>query len=123
MSKHTPGPWTASEGSPSDLWHVDMPDRQFSITVARGDEDWDMSVEEVQANARLIAAAPDLLDALQALVAAFDADLHDLMIAKLAAQASIAQATGPQEDDVDPDGIPMPRDLPYPGAGLPGGDE
>ena len=63
MNKYTPGPWTASEGSPSDVWHVDMPDRQFSITVARGDEDWDMSVEEVQANARLIAAAPDLLAA------------------------------------------------------------
>ena len=94
MNKYTPGPWTASEGSPSDVWHVDMPDRQFSITVARGDEDWDMSVEEVQANARLIAAAPDLLDALQGMITAFDADLHDLMIAKLVAMAAITKATG-----------------------------
>lgn len=63
MSEHTPGPWKASEGVPSDIWHVDMPDRQFSITVSRGGDDWDMTVEEVQANARLIAAAPALLAA------------------------------------------------------------
>ena len=68
MSEHTPGPWEASEGVPSDIWHVDMPDRQFSITVSRGGDDWDMTVEEVQANARLIAAAPDMLAALEALV-------------------------------------------------------
>tara|TARA_R110001583_G_scaffold119162_2_gene270515 strand:+ start:313 stop:918 length:606 start_codon:yes stop_codon:yes gene_type:complete len=40
------------------------------------------------------AGRDDLLDALQGLVAAFDADLHDLMIAKLAAKAAITQATG-----------------------------
>ena len=43
------------------------------------------------------AGRDDLLDALQGLVAAFDADLHDLMIAKLAAKAAITQATGGAE--------------------------
>ena len=40
------------------------------------------------------AGRDDLLDALQGLVAAFDADLHDLMIAKLVAKAAITRATG-----------------------------
>jgi hypothetical protein len=66
---HTPGPWRASEGWPSDLWHVDMPGRKWSLLVARHDEDFDMPVEEVQANARLIAAAPDLLRGCQAAAA------------------------------------------------------
>ena len=63
--RYTPGPWEASEGYPSDIWHVDMPSRGYSVVVSRGEEDWDMPVEEVQANARLIAAAPDLLAALE----------------------------------------------------------
>jgi hypothetical protein len=64
-AKHTPGPWSASEGFPSDMWHVDMPNRAFVINVSRADADPSMVVEEVQANARLIAAAPDLLEALR----------------------------------------------------------
>ena len=64
MSKHTLGPWEASEGYPSDIWHVDMPSRGYSVVVSRAEEDWDMAVQEVQANAHLIAAAPELLDAL-----------------------------------------------------------
>lgn len=62
---HTPGPWVASEGHPSDVWHVDMPGRAWSVVVGRHDEDFDQPVEEVQANAKLIAAAPDLLAALR----------------------------------------------------------
>jgi hypothetical protein len=60
-SGHTPGPWTASEGCPSDVWHVDMPGRSHSVSVSRSESDADMAVDEVRANARLIAAAPDLL--------------------------------------------------------------
>tara|TARA_Y100000310_G_scaffold345777_1_gene469717 strand:+ start:4295 stop:4489 length:195 start_codon:yes stop_codon:yes gene_type:complete len=52
------------------------------------------SPSDIAADARLIAAAPDLLDALKAMVAAMDADLFELQIAKLAAQAAIAQANG-----------------------------
>ena len=43
---------------------------------------------------RLYKAAPELLDALQSLLAAFDTDFHDLMIAKMKAQAAIAKAKG-----------------------------
>ena len=68
MSVHTTGPWAASEGTDSDVWHVDMPDRWFSVIVSRHEEDWDMSVEEVRANAHLLAAAPDLLAASSRLI-------------------------------------------------------
>ena len=43
---------------------------------------------------RLFKAAPELLDALQSLLAAFDSDFHDLMLAKIKAQAAIAKAKG-----------------------------
>ena len=43
---------------------------------------------------RLFKAAPDLVDALQSLLAAFESDFHDLMLAKMKAQAAIAKATG-----------------------------
>jgi len=62
---HTPGPWEASEGWPSDVWHVDMSDGRYSVIVSRADESAVWSAEESQANARLIAAAPDMLDALR----------------------------------------------------------
>ena len=60
---HTPGPWVAHEGWPSDVWHVDMPERAYSVVVSRADSDDEMTVDEVKANASLIAAAPDLLAA------------------------------------------------------------
>jgi len=95
MSNHTKGQWVASEGFPSDVWHVDMPGRAFSVSVSRHEDDWEMPVEEVQANAHLIAAAPDLLDALQSLLAAFDPyDFNNLMLAKTKAWAAIAKAKG-----------------------------
>ena len=43
---------------------------------------------------RLFKAAPDLLAALEGLIAAFDSDFHDLMLAKMKAQAAIAKAKG-----------------------------
>ena len=43
---------------------------------------------------RLFKAAPDLLDALQSLRAAFESDFHDLMLAKMKAQAASAKAKG-----------------------------
>ena len=43
---------------------------------------------------RFYQAAPDLLAALEGLIAAFDSDFHDLMLAKMKAQAAIAKAKG-----------------------------
>lgn len=54
-TKHTPGPWTCS-------LHSELPERTHEVVTA-GESVADVTGE---ANARLIAAAPDLLAALDA---------------------------------------------------------
>ena len=85
MSEHTPGPWTSYTGTHS-IWA----EGQRAICVMTGARKTaDM---ERDANARLIAAAPDLLTSLQALVA-----LHDEFAPGLElniARRVIAKATG-----------------------------
>ena len=78
MSNHTPGPWKHIEGTASIMAHK---------TVANDSEGYDYDVAQVeridgaysakndpesQANARLIAAAPELLEALNKLVTALE---------------------------------------------------
>lgn len=77
MSKHTPGPWRTfpvnfSECTPGQPG-IDSDSGRTIVVFGLGDED-DCGVHgndaaERVANARLIAAAPDLLQALQAAVA------------------------------------------------------
>lgn len=57
MSKHTPGPWSVEDDTPFSLW-VSCPDGKNPLHQNRLNRDR-------LANARLIAAAPDLLAALQ----------------------------------------------------------
>ena len=95
MSRDTDGRWEASEGYPSDIWHVDMPSRGYSVVVSRAEEDWDMAVEEVQANAHLIAAAPELLDALETLLLSTERDDMNFRVRAMeAAREAIAKAKG-----------------------------
>lgn len=71
MSKHTPGPWTGAGPSFGDP----LPRYTTEIVTEWEDEDGEaLSIcelpfhhhdDENEANARLIAAAPDLLEALQ----------------------------------------------------------
>jgi hypothetical protein len=67
MSKHTPGPWivaTDAYGAPQHIKSYRVANTVASfLTSVRRSTDGD----EIGANARLIAAAPDLLDALQSL--------------------------------------------------------
>lgn len=96
MSEHTPGPWDVK---PDLIGYVEASiadDKGASISpiaVVFEHSEYGRSLP-AKANTRLIAAAPDLLAALEGLLAAFDSDFHDLMIAKLAAKAAITQATG-----------------------------
>lgn len=63
-TKHTPGPWISAEPYPYGV--------QVSSTngyVCRVSESGKKSTEEQRANARLIAAAPDLLAALEDAIA------------------------------------------------------
>lgn len=71
MAQHTPGPWHAYpadyQGGPADLHPIFVVGPSEFHTVAQvraGNEDDDLPAQTA-ANARLIAAAPDLLDALK----------------------------------------------------------
>lgn len=74
MSKHTKGPWLPMAGMPTNI--IDA----SGLRVARCDFDGDFTHADCLANARLIAAAPDLLDELNVAIAylehpeAFDRD-------------------------------------------------
>lgn len=58
MSKHTPGPWRISRGSGYPLIQTD------GLTVAEVLDDVHPDMEQLEANARLIAASPDMRAAL-----------------------------------------------------------
>ena len=90
MSKHTPGPWNTmvsggSVWSSGGEWVCDPSDRHAYPTDTQ------------RANARLIAAAPDMLEALEAVVAWQDGD-GDFNLHAIAAEeqvrAAIAKAKG-----------------------------
>lgn len=57
MSKHTPGPWAVMR-TPSGYDHVRGPNNQ---RISHEIQDCDVSQDEAQANAHLIAAAPEML--------------------------------------------------------------
>jgi hypothetical protein len=104
MSKHTPGPWAYSHNSWefSDVYGTDGK----VVATCQIDEDVTEETQEMletikEANARLIAAAPDLLEALQACADWLDwlvvppIDPKDAHHAHLKlARAAIAKATG-----------------------------
>lgn len=88
MTDHTPGPWRAKDGE------IVAADGDILGVVYRT-EAWSSGepVEtEDQANARLIAAAPDLLEALKAFVAADDKQLAHTPETADRARSAIARA-------------------------------
>ena len=100
MSKHTPGPWQtdqaehdapyqdirihAGKGSICSVWIDDAPLHDYNA--------------EQRANARLIAAAPELLEALRTAVDHLEGmpDQEDVAACVVKARAAIAKATGEQ---------------------------
>ncbi len=94
MSNHTPGPWTVDWES-SDLFS------QFHARAWINAEGLHHigyvdgpSSEERRANARLIAAAPELLEALQLLVAGIENGVSKTFVPLQHARAAIAKAEG-----------------------------
>lgn len=80
MSQHTPGPWRVCAevggGIGSTLGAAisdDTPEQNFIARIVRNDQLRD----DYEGNARLIAAAPELLDALRELVQATPTPLHN----------------------------------------------
>lgn len=64
-AKHTPGPWNVFYKSKYDEWHVSTPIDGSSMKRALFPDG--IRTDNPEADARLIAAAPELLEALQVL--------------------------------------------------------
>ncbi len=95
MSKHSPGPWAYTEHSWSDTSICDDNGRQLALISIEGEateETQDALSEEALGNARLMAAAPDLLIALKAVVSVADRNTDEFILAR----AAIARADGDQ---------------------------
>jgi len=89
MNKHTPGPWSVDD--PHQIW-AESAGEYVAITRV---EDWEtIPREQAEANARLIATAPDLLEALNELIGWQTTAPHEAI---QAAKAAIAKATGGKE--------------------------
>lgn len=107
--KHTPGEWHSKRNGrfmPMDGWSADHEDFTFCAAapikadgkvvaiVVDGRDEFDLEMAELKANAILIAAAPDLLEALQA---ALDyGSMTGASWIEDKALAAIAKATGTQ---------------------------
>jgi len=90
MSKHTPGPWTAATIEGDDYTFVEPTDNSpdndnANYVIAR------CSGPDRVENALLIAAAPDLLAALKAMVLN---DTHTYRDCHMAARAALTKAEG-----------------------------
>ena len=91
-AKHTPGPWTQgwSQNGVDCVWL----DGKTEPAIGMGDDD-DWIDCGTEANARLIAAAPELLEALQAFTDVYGVDdVKRWMTVRDNARAAIAKATG-----------------------------
>jgi hypothetical protein len=94
--KHTPGPWAAELGRDgSFLIEADRQGVTGGLLVLASRNEHPLLAEQMHANARLIAAAPDLLEALQEMYQAFNwGDMNQGETwAILKARAAIAKAT------------------------------
>lgn len=87
MSKYTPGPWEIS-ALPNDT--------EFTHKISAGKElMWLCAIgNNATSNARLIAAAPELLEEAQMLLRACEADAHNVILAMEKGRRAIAKATG-----------------------------
>lgn len=94
--KHTPGPWSvgwpfaAGEGDELDIVAVNKGGIAFLKVIPTGHAN---NMEVLRANADLIAAAPDLLEALQAVVDAWNHE-GTMLEAERLTLAAIAKAEG-----------------------------
>ena len=96
--KHTPGPWRADSThvrtAINSIATVNNQRKHIAMINITKNPEYEITIEEHEANAMLIAAAPDLLEALEMLAAVdFGADGSVERGARLA-RIAIAKATG-----------------------------
>lgn len=95
MSKHTPGPWIVS--SQHNDWH----DKMDGVIVrsCNDAEIWPAGAQKLgdeMADLRLIAAAPDMLEALNTWLEQYSAEEYEDCPEVVQTRAAIAKATGAQ---------------------------
>lgn len=93
-TKHTPMPWSYAKGISG--YSIIADGETIAHTVGNGSP---RNMErqrsgENESTARLIAAAPELLEALQLCLRACEADAHNVVLAMQKGRAVIAKATG-----------------------------
>ena len=89
---HTPGPWVAAEPTDGNFFI-----RSVGATLARLDHYPKWSREQRKCNAEVMAAAPDLLDAIRGLFAVIPDNVHEKYHDNIQkAEAAIAKAEGRQ---------------------------
>lgn len=92
-SSHTPGPWVSFYKHKYDEWHVGVPVSSGSMKLALFPDG--CPTENPEADCRLIAAAPELLFALKAMVGWQAEVKHAIPLSYLdGAKAAIAKAEG-----------------------------
>jgi len=90
MSKHTPGPWTYELNDDIGIWMIGCKDDDNFASVYIIVEDDPAGVPLYEANAHLIAASPDLLDACEAVVNWWEENENDGQVVPPHVQACMA---------------------------------
>ena len=97
---HTPGPWEIVVVNHNG-WTLDGSDRPFMPLYRIGDGEFFIEPKEALANARLIAAAPELLEALVGIISAVEDPAYDKEVRRevmfqraIAAKAVVKAACG-----------------------------
>ncbi|MBP8176362.1 MAG: hypothetical protein KAX77_01235 [Xanthomonadales bacterium] len=92
MSAHTPGPWELDHGDDGDNFTI-RADGEFVTRLTKSRYTDDRRDPEAYANAALIAAAPDLLAALRAMIGD-GVTIEQFHNREVLARAAIARAEG-----------------------------
>lgn len=98
MSKHTPGPWTSS-GTQVCTWdknnYVNNVPFTYDPPLPGASRQWtEKLLEEAKANAHLIAAAPEMLEALEKIFAELEKDARRLANSNRRGDQSVGYTLG-----------------------------
>lgn len=99
-AQHTPGPWTAGKYATRAQWSLRGDGDRRSLGLYDATKSSTLSPEESEANARLIAAAPDLLRVLQSLATFLSrpsaaTSVREIMLGEV--RSVVAKATGQEQ--------------------------
>ena len=93
MNKHTPGPWFAFVDKGQTIIRTSRTSAAFSpLAVVKGDKR--DTLKDHEANAKLMASAPDLLEALEALLDYAESGWDHFPDVSVNARAAISRARG-----------------------------